>query len=146
MNYNWNDTYLENFPLVSEEKQLKINLDIYRLFAFKKLLYFFSSSNTDWAYSSNGKNYLRIIINNISNIRLFKTDIFDRSIFSNFLTHIIIDTDTFDSVSVQTYLDAKITIDESLKTSCTEINNFIYECVSSLYRSALNSYSLKIIL
>ncbi len=106
MDYNYSEKIITNsYSIFSEKKELKIDLDLYRLNAFKNLIIHFSNSNKNWNYYISEKKgrYSRVIIENIGRIRWYKCPELTENNVSDFCTHICFDCKKFDKLSVQTF-------------------------------------------
>lgn len=127
MNYNWNE---EKYFLQSDNKHISINMDTYQLCALKRVIDYVSNSDTSWEYfSENGnRHYLRIIINNLSNVN---SDIFkdiSKETLRLFTIHICFDVTNFANIYIQTYMKIKKQNENATIYSdvINKINSLIY--------------------
>lgn len=136
MNYNYNENILINsYSEFSKIKELQINLDLYRLSAFKNVILSFSKSNKFWNYyiSKENKNYSRIIIENLVEIRWYDCPKLTQNNISDFCVHVCFDCEGFDKLSIQTFF--KQAEKYNPKNNEIEIiNNFFYNKIVELYK------------
>ncbi len=142
MNYNWDNSVFKEYVLESERKQISLDLELYKLIAYKEMIDTFTNSNIDWQYTiSNGKQHqLRNIIDEIDNIRwidLIEDEI--KNNISSFSVHICYDADNFNELFIQTYLKKKNTLLGKSEDELIEIINAINE---KIYNELINIYNM----
>lgn len=141
MNYNYNENILVNsYNAFSKIKELQIDLDLYRLNAFKNVLSSFSKSNKFWNYyiSKEKKIYSRMIIENLENIRWYDCPKLTQNSISDFCVHICFDCKEFNKLNVQTFCIQEK--EYKLQNNEIEIiNDFFYNKIIELYKNVKKS-------
>lgn len=141
MEYNWDEEIFKKFLIESDEKFLKINLDMYRLIALKKVIKLFANSNESWEYFKynykNKNHYLRIIVKDIKNMKWMN---FENNLSENlkkFNVHICFEVEKFNYLSIQTYLIDSINGMEEYKVQIeiNKINDLIYNEIIDIYNN-----------
>lgn len=134
MNYNFNENILKNsYSANSELCTINFELNLYKLIAYKNIISYIFNSNKIWNYTlKNKKQYSRILIDDLENIKIYKDFTLINNNISNFSLHICFDCNNFNSLTIQTFFtNNKIYNTENDEINL--INNYYKLILEQLY-------------
>ena len=144
MNYNFSESILKNsYSVHSKLCTMNFELDLYRLIAFKNMISYIFNSNKIWNYSlNNKKQYSRIIIEELSKIKIYKEYTLLKNDINDFCLHICFDCNKFNQLTIQTFFTTK-KMYVADNNEIDLLNNYYLSVVNKIYNMVKNAYIIE---